>query len=171
MATTTTQTNSTKRKDQARKAGKCQLCGTKTKGHSVVIDYDKGKVVKSAAGKAKAGHAFYCTDCADKKVKRYKWKLDRRGSAPAKRTRKAKAAKATTKASGRKAASPKKARKATTRKATPKGGAKAKRSTAKASSRKPAAKKAAKPAARKATAKATRAKKGTAKAKAAADPF
>lgn len=168
---TTTNTNSTKRKDQARKAGKCQLCGTKTKGHSVVIDYDKEKVVKSAAGKAKAGHAFYCTDCADKKVKRYEWKLERRGSAP-KRTRKASAKKGAAKA-----AAPKKARKATTRKATPKGGAKAgekakatatRKRTRKGTAAKPAAKKAQKAAAPK------RAKKAPAKAQkaqTAADPF
>lgn len=73
-------TNSNARKDAARKAGKCQICGEKTKGHSVVIDYDKGKVIKSAAGKAKAGHAFYCSDCADKKVTRYEWKLERKAS-------------------------------------------------------------------------------------------
>lgn len=132
--TKTTQTNSNARKDAARKAGKCQLCGTKTKGHSVVIDYDKNKVVKSAAGKAKQGHAFYCTDCADKKVKRYEWKLARRnGTAKPKATKKATAKKAAPKGkakakpAAKKRTTPKAKATATPRKrSTPKAGGKAK---------------------------------------------
>lgn len=73
-------TNSNARKERARKAGKCQICGEKTKGHSVTIDYDKGTVTKSSAGKAKEGHAFYCSDHADQKVRRYEWKLNRKGT-------------------------------------------------------------------------------------------
>lgn len=114
--TKTTLTNSTARKEAARKAGKCQKCGTKTKGISVKIDYDKGKVVKSREGNAEAGRAFYCSDCAAKKVKRLEWRLKRRsenGSGSKK------AAKAATK----KAAKPA-AKKATTKKAAPKAAAK-----------------------------------------------
>lgn len=168
-------TNSNARKEQARKAGKCQLCGTKTKGHSVVIDYDSETVTKSAAGRAKAGHAFYCTDCADKKVKRYEWKLTRRGAAP-KRTRKAKAAaKSAAKPAPKKAATKTRSRKATpkgkaaTTKAAPKRTRKAKASTA----AKPAAKKARKATPKKATTKAAPRRKSAkaAKAETAADPF
>jgi len=154
---TTQLTNSTARKDKARKAGKCQLCGTKTKGHSVTIDYDKQKVVKSSAGKAKQGHAFYCTDCADKKVSRYTWKLNRKatpstkgkGSRKQARDTKAKAAKATKAKAGRKAR--------TTAKAAVKGAAKGKAKARKRST----------PKAGKAKAKAT----PKAAAKGSAEPF
>src|SRR5436190_337295 len=120
MATSTKATNSNARKEAARKAGKCQICGEKTKGHSVVIDYDKGKVIKSAAGKAKAGHAFYCSDDADKKVTRYEWKLARRSTKSTtgrgsrkQRSRKGAAKGSTTKRQAKRTkATPKKAQKA-----------------------------------------------------------
>lgn len=125
-------TNSNARKDAARKAGKCQLCGAKTKGHSVTVDYEAETVSKSPAGKAKQGHAFYCTDCADKKVKRYEWKLARRsGAAKPKRSRKAKATKANAKPRKVKGAAKVKAA-AKPRKATTK--AKASRKASKAQS-------------------------------------
>lgn len=156
MATKTKNTNSNVRKDAARKAGKCQLCGTKTKGHSVTIDYESGKVTKSAAGKAKQGHAFYCTDCADKKKKRYEWKVAKRNGATAPKRNRSKAAKATAakkstgKATPRKrtaakktaAAKPARVRKATAKKTAPKKAAAAKAAPAKKAPRKRVSKKA-----------------------------
>lgn len=107
-----TTTNSRARKDAAHKAGKCQLCGEKTTGFSVVL---VDGVVKRV--KAKAGHAFYCKDHADRKVKIRQSRYDSRAAKPASRkaaaaakpaARKAKAAaKAATKAA------PKRARKRT----------------------------------------------------------
>lgn len=102
MAKATLKTNSSARKEAAHKAGKCQLCGEKTKGHSVYIDYDKNKVVKTRAGAAKEGRAFYCKTHADKKVKRLEWRLARRNGdqpkAKAKATKKAAPSKKATKA-------------------------------------------------------------------------
>lgn len=162
----TTKTNSTKRKAAARKAGKCQLCGTKTKGHSVTINYDTGKVSKSAAGRAKEGYAFYCTECADKKVKRLIWKLARRAAGGTK-----KAAKRTTKA----AAKPKAARKAAVkpkRATKAKAATKAKRTAAKAPAKPSKAERKAKREAREAkAAKPKRARKPAAAATTSEDPF
>ncbi len=134
----TTNTNSTARKEAARKSGKCQKCGAKTKGRSVTVNYETGKITKSPLGKAKDGYAYYCDDCADKKVKRYQWRIKRREEAG---TTGPKAKAKTTKAKGK---------------------AKAKATTAKPKAKKATTKAAAKP-----KAKAT-AKPGTAKAKAAA---
>lgn len=114
-------TNSNARKDKARKAGKCQICGDKTSGFSAIIDYDKGTV---SVRKAKPGHAFYCKDHAEKKRKRYEWKLERkstksttgRGSRKQKRSTAKKATKATPRKRSRKAGSGTKAKR--TRKGT-----------------------------------------------------
>lgn len=120
-------TNSTARKDKARKAGKCQRCGKKTTGRSVYIDYDKQKVIKTAAGKPKEGYAFYCDECAEKKVTRLEWKLSRRGKGGSTTRTKKRAAKGKA-ATKKQAAAKPKARKRTVKKtAAPK----AKRSAAK----------------------------------------
>lgn len=158
MAKATLNTNSTKRKEQARKAGKCQVCGEKTEGYSVHIDYDKGKVIKSRKGKAKEGRAFYCEAHADKKVKRLEWKLRQRNGEtpkrkPASKKAKAKATtakkrtakKATTRKAAKATAAKPKARKATTKKATAKK-APAKKVTKRAPKKRVAKKATAKPA-------------------------
>lgn len=172
MAKATLNTNSTKRKEQAHKSGKCQVCGEKTDGYSVHIDYDKGKVVKSRKGKAREGRAFYCEAHADKKVKRLEWKLRQRNGETTKRKPAAKKAKATT-------AKKRTTKKATTRKATKATAAKPKRATTKKATAKKATTKrtakatAAKPKPKRAPKKRV-AKKATAKPAAAAagnDPF
>jgi hypothetical protein len=147
-STVSTATNSNARKEAARKAGKCQLCGEKTTGFSAVINYDKGTV---SVVKAKPGHAFYCKDHAEQKRKRYQWKLAR------------KATSSTTGRGSRKQAKRSNG-KATAKPATAKP---ARKRTAKATAKPKATK------APKATAKRKVVKKSAAKAKAssAADPF
>lgn len=148
-------TNSTARKAKARKTGKCQRCGAKTQGRSVHIDYDKGKVVKSQSGKAREGYAFYCDDCADRKVTRLEWKLARRNGGSSSRSSK--------RTSTRKAS----AKKAPAKKASGSSSSRKRGSTSKAST----AKKATTKAAPKRVKKGTTAKGKAAKASSAADPF
>ena len=102
--------NSTRRKADARKKGKCQLCGAKTqpaKAKSVVVDPPGVGEVKVV--KAREGKSFWCSDCAKKKAASYERAIERKrenGETGSKRKAKKAAPK---KAAGRKRPAAKKA--------------------------------------------------------------
>lgn len=154
-------TNSAARKEKARKAGKCQICGEKTSGFSAVINYDKGTV---SVVKAREGHAFYCKDHAEKKRKRYQWKLARKAS-PSTTGRGSRRQKRGSGSNGSKPA----AKRTRSRKASTNGAKATPRKRTRKATVSAAAKPARKRAPRKATAKRTR--KATATAAKSGDPF
>lgn len=115
--------NSTKRKSDARKKGKCQLCGAKVgpaAAKSVVVDppgIGEVKIVKSREGKS-----YWCKDCAGKKASSYERAIENK-RANGGGTKKA-AKKGTTRKATAKKATPKKAttrKRGATKKATAKG--------------------------------------------------
>lgn len=96
--------NAGSRKAAARKAHKCQLCGTKVmpaKAKSVIVDPPGVGEVKIV--KARENKSYWCGDCAKGKKVSYETAIERKksnGGGKAKAKPKSKATKATAKASG-----------------------------------------------------------------------
>lgn len=116
--------NAGSRKAAARKAGKCQLCGTKVangKGKSVIVD--PPGIGDVSIVKAREGKSFWCADCAKKKKGSYERAIEvKRSNGKGKSKPAAKKAtgkgKARTKATGTRKRSTGKGKATGTRKAT-----------------------------------------------------
>lgn len=108
--------NAAARKAAARKAGKCQLCGTKVGPNlakSVIVDPPGVGDVKVV--KAREGKSYWCKDCAGKKKASYERAIANKEENPKKKST---AKKAPAKKSTAKKSTPKKKSTGTRKKST-----------------------------------------------------